>query len=210
MQCYDEKWLDITLDYIKDYQLKNGMSPSFRTIMKAYPSFFTSVSKVERYLKILKGRGLIDKENNGCISIGQTLAMGSTVKVSLIGSCACGTPMFAEQNIEGTYSIPSDLLGKGDFFMLRAVGSSMRDAGIFDRDIMFVRKQETAENGQIVIALVDDNEDATAKRFFKQKNRIVLHPENDDVVDGKKVYNDIIVKDCTILGVVTNVWHDVK
>ena len=210
MQSYDEGWLETTLDFIKKYQLENGRSPSFREIMRAYPAFFTSVSKVERYVKILSGRGLISKENNGCISIVENLAMGKTVKVSLIGSCACGSPMLAEQNIEGTYSIPCDLLGKGDFFMLRAVGSSMRDAGIFDRDFMFVRKQDTAENGQIVIALVDGKEDATAKRFFKQKNKIILHPENDDEVDGERVYQDIVVDDCTILGVVTNVWHDVK
>ena len=209
MQLYDEKWLETTLDFIKAYQMEKGRSPSYRTIMKAYPSFFTCVSKVERYLKILQGRGLIDKEHNGCISIGDALAMGETIKVSLIGHCACGEPMFAEQNIEGTYSIPSDLLGRGDFFMLRAVGSSMKDAGIHDGDIMFVRKQDTAEEGQIVIALVD-NEDATAKRFYKRKNKIVLHPENDEVVDGVKVYQDIIVKDCTILGVVTNVWHCVR
>ena len=209
MQRYDEGWLDTTLDYIKTYQLNNGKSPSFRTIMKAYPSFFTSVSKVERYLKILKGRGLIDKTNSGCISIGDCLAMGETVKVSLIGNCACGTPMFAEQNIEGTYSIPVDLLGKGDFFMLRAVGSSMKNAGIFNNDIMFVKKQDTAEDGQIVIALVGD-EDATAKRFYKRKNKIILHPENDEELDGEPIYKDIIVKDCIILGIVTNVWHDVK
>ncbi len=93
--------------------------------------------------------------------------------------------------------------------MLRAVGSSMRDAGIFNNDIMFVRKQNTAENGQIVIAMVEGSE-ATAKRFFKEGKRIRLHPENGDVVDGKKVYEDIIVKDCAILGIVTNVWHDVR
>ena len=210
MQSYDEKLLETTLEFIKRYQMEYGRSPSFRTIMKEYPNSFSCVSKVERYIKILKGRGLIDKNDDGSISICNTLALSASVKVSLIGSCACGTPMFAEQNIEGTYSIPCDLLGKGDFFMLRAVGSSMRDAGIFDGDFMFVRKQDTAENGQIVIALVDENEDATAKRFFKGKNEIVLHPENEDVVDGEKVYKDIVVKDCTILGVVTNVWHDVK
>ena len=210
MQSYDEGWLETTLEFIKNYQLKNGKSPSFREIMRAYPNFFSCVSKVERYVKILKGRGLIDKDDDGTISIVENLAMGKSVNVSLIGSCACGTPMFAEQNIEGTYSIPCDLLGKGDFFMLRAVGSSMRDAGIFDRDFMFVRKQDTAENGQIVIALVDGKEDATAKRFYKSKNKIILHPENDEEVDGVKVYQDIVVDDCTILGVVTNVWHDVK
>lgn len=209
MQLYDEKILKDTLDYINDFQKQSGTSPSFRTILKALPHHYTSVSKVDRYVKVLKDRGLIEKDLNGSISVAEAFTMGETLFVPLVGQCACGQPMFAEENIEGTYRVPVELLGRGDFFMLRAVGSSMRDAGIFNNDIMFVRKQNTAENGQIVIAMVEDSE-ATAKRFYKEGRKIRLHPENNDEVDGKKVYEDIIVKDCSILGIVTNVWHDVR
>ena len=208
MQLFDEIILKDTLDYIKNYQRTTGKSPSYRMIAKALPMHYTSLSKVDRYLKVLKERGEIDKEIDGTISVAEAFSNSGSVYVSLIGHCACGQPMFAEENVEATYAVPLDLLGHGDFFMLRAVGSSMRDAGIFDNDIMFVRKQETAENGQIVIAMVDGS-DATAKRFFKEHKKIRLHPENDDIVDGKKLYEDIIVNDCKILGVVTNVWHDV-
>lgn len=209
MQIYDEIILKDTFDYINEYQKQNGKSPSFRNILRAMPHHFTSVSKVDRYVKVLIERGLIGKESDGTISIAETLARGETVFVPLVGNCACGEPMFAEENVEETYRVPIGLLGRGDFFMLRAVGSSMKDAGIFNNDIMFVRKQNTAENGQIVIAMVEGSE-ATAKRFYKEGKQIRLHPENDDIVDGKKVYEDIIVRDCSILGIVTNVWHDVR
>lgn len=209
MQLFDENILRDTLEYIKNYQRTNGKSPSYRQIAKAMPNYFSSLSKVERYLRVLKERGAIEKDSNGMISVSDVFSLGGRVLVSLVGNCACGQPMFAEENIEGTYAIPSDLLGYGEFFMLRAVGSSMRDAGIFDNDIMFVRKQETAENGQIVIAMVDGSE-ATAKRFYKERKLIRLHPENSDEIDGRPVYEDIIVPDCKILGIVTNVWHDVK
>lgn len=209
MQIYDEIILKDTFDYINEFQKKNGNSPSLRAILRALPSHFTTVSKVDRYVKVLIERGLIGKETDGTIACSEAFARGETVFVPLVGNCACGEPMFAEENIEETYRVPVELLGRGEFFMLRAVGSSMRDAGIFNNDIMFVRKQNTAENGQIVIAMVEGSE-ATAKRFFKEGKRVRLHPENSDVLEGKKVYEDIIVKDCSILGVVTNVWHDVR
>lgn len=209
MQLYDENILNETLNYIKNYQRNNGKSPTYRTIAKDLSMYYSSLSKVERYLRVLKERGDIEKDSNGMISVADVFNVGNSVLVSLVGNCACGQPMFAEENIEGTYAVPKELLGYGEYFMLRAVGSSMRDAGIFDNDIMFVRKQETAENGQIVIAMIEGCS-ATAKRFYKERNLIRLHPENDDEVDGNRVYEDIIVPDCVILGVVTNVWHDVK
>ncbi len=208
MQLYDEKMLEETLDFVKSYQLSNGKSPSYRTIMARFSNFYPSVSKVERYIRVLKERGLIEKNSDGSISICDVLSVGRTRTVSLVGQCACGQPILAEENIEGTFSLPEDLLGKGEYFMLRAIGSSMKDAGIFDKDYMFVRKQENAEEGQIVIALVD-GQDATAKRFYRRNGKIILHPENDAEIDGKRIYEDIIVDNCQIVGIVTNVWHSV-
>lgn len=208
MQLYDEKMLEETLEFVKSYQLSNGKSPSYRTIMARFSSFYPSVSKVERYIRVLKERGAIEKNSDGSISICDALSVGRTRTVSLVGQCACGQPILAEENIEGTFSLPEDLLGKGEYFMLRAIGSSMIDAGIFDKDYMFVRKQENAEEGQIVIALVD-GQDATAKRFYRRNGKIILHPENDTEIDGKRIYEDIVVDNCEIVGVVTNVWHSV-
>ena len=109
----------------------------------------------------------------------------------LIGTVTAGQPIFAYENYEDYYSFPSGCFNGSDLFMLNVQGSSMIDAGIFDGDKIVVRRQETAENGDIVVALLDDS--ATVKRFFKKDGHIVLHPENEAL-------SDIIVESAAILG----------
>ena len=111
----------------------------------------------------------------------------------MIGTVAAGQPILAEQNIENYFPIPVEMLPNEQTFMLRVKGESMINAGIFDGDQIIVKQQESARNGEIVVALVDDS--ATVKRFYKEKGRYRLQPENDAL-------EPIIVDDVQILGIV--------
>lgn len=122
-----------------------------------------------------------------------------TVYVPVIGRVTAGRPILAEENIEYTFPVPSYFINGSSAFMLRVEGDSMIDAGIFDRDYILVRRQQTAQNGDIVVALIDD--EATVKRFFKEPNRIRLQPENER-------YSPIYAtNNCTIVGKVIGIFR---
>lgn len=117
---------------------------------------------------------------------------GETVTVPLIGQIACGEPCLEVENIEESFSLPCSIFGNGEMYMLRAFGSSMIDAGIEKGDLLVIKRQEEASDGDIVVALV--NGENTLKRFYREKGRVRLHPEN-------KTMKDIVVKSCEIQGV---------
>jgi repressor LexA len=121
--------------------------------------------------------------------------------VPILGEVACGLPRFAEENIEDYVQLPASLFGSGDFYMLRANGYSMIDVGISSGDFVLIRRQNTAEPGEIVVALVE--EEATLKRYYPEPEhrRVRLHPENDAL-------DDIYVDDCMIQGVAVKVLKD--
>ena len=123
------------------------------------------------------------------------------VRVPILGEVACGLPRFAEENIVDYVQLPSSLFGNGDFYMLRASGYSMIDVGISSGDYVLIRRQNTAEPGEIVVALVED--EATLKRYYPEpeRRRIRLHPEN-------RVMDDIYVSDCEIQGIAVKVLKD--
>ncbi len=119
--------------------------------------------------------------------------------VPLIGTVQAGLPITAEENLESTLTLPVALTGDSDCFLLRVQGESMINIGIFEGDMLIVRHQNTANNGDVVVARIDD--EATVKRFFKEKNHIRLQPENDD-------FDPIITKDCHIEGLVVGLVRD--
>lgn len=112
-----------------------------------------------------------------------------------MGDIACGQPSFAEENIEASYALPEAIFGKGELFMLHTHGDSMIEAGIRGGDLIVVRRQSSADDGQIVVALVDG--EATLKRLFHRNGKIVLHPEN-------RQMQDIVVENCEIQGVLVS------
>jgi len=124
-----------------------------------------------------------------------------TIKVPVLGAVSCGIPKYAEENIEEYVRLPVALFGRGQFFILRASGDSMIGVGINDGDLVLIRQQDSACEGQIVIALMDD--EAMLKRYYPEpeKDRIRLHPENEKL-------EDIFVKDCIIQGVAVRVIKD--
>lgn len=142
----------------------------------------------------------ISKDSNEMSSSDNFEFLGANLKqVPLIGTVQAGIPITAIENLESTMTLPVQLTGNSDCFMLRVQGDSMMNIGIYEGDMLIVRHQNTANNGDVVVARIDD--EATVKRFFKEKGHIRLQPENDD-------FAPIIVKDCHIEGLVIGLVRD--
>ena len=169
--------LIMVMDYIRKFSEENGYTPSVREIGKECG--IKSTATVYSYLQKLQDKGYLNKATNKKRSV--TLAKSSGVNIPLIGTVTAGQPIFAYENYEDYYTFPIGEFRGEDLFMLRVQGTSMIDAGIMDGDKIVVRRQETAENGEIVVALVEDS--ATVKRFYRRDGHIVLHPENEALSD---------------------------
>ena len=165
------------MDYIRKFFEENGYTPSVREIGKECG--IKSTATVHSYLEKLQDRGLLNKATNKKRSV--TLNRGTGVSIPLLGTVTAGTPIFAYENYEEYYTFPAGEFSGEELFMLRVDGTSMIDAGIMNGDKIIVRRTQTAENGEIVVALVEDS--ATVKRFFRRDNKIVLHPENELLSD---------------------------
>ncbi len=169
-------------DFIDYYYNKIGRIPTVREIAN---SLEVSIGTVSNYINAMAKSDMI--EYSGDWRTIKTESMKKQeqdiVYLPVVGSIACGTPILAEQNIETYLPVPTRFIGKGKFFILKARGNSMVKAGIDSGDIVIVRKQQTAEEGQIVVALIDD--EATLKRYYidKKNQKIRLHPENDELQD---------------------------
>ena len=189
------------LEYLKECILKKGYPPAVREICDAVN--LRSTSSVHSHLETLEKKGYIrrDPTKPRAIEIcDDSFQMVRTemVSVPVLGSVAAGSPIFAEQNIESYFPVPADYIPKGESFALRVRGDSMINAGIFHGDQIFVNVCNTAKNGDIVVALIDDS--ATVKTFYKENGHIRLQPENDTM-------DPIIVDDCPILGKVFGVFR---
>ena len=198
-RCADER-MDQIYKYIKEFLIEKGYPPSVREIGKAVG--LKSSSTVHGYLNQLEAAGLIrrDPTKPRAIDLLEDKPWERTVNVPLIGTVTAGTPILAQENVEEVFAFPQGQLGTtSETFMLRIDGDSMINAGIFDGDYIMVRQQNTANNSDIVVALVN-NETATVKRFFKEKNQFRLQPENDSM-------EPFYEKNVTILGKVIGVYR---
>ena len=176
--------------FINDGYEENGIVPSIYDISD---EFHMAPSSVLRYLNAMEERGIIERIGQRDILTEKIRKIqGDISRIPLLGKIACGEPIFADGNIRDYIHLPNYMLGRGTYYMLTAQGESMIEAGIDDGDLVLIRQQDTAEKGQIIVALVD-REDATLKRFFPEprKRQIRLHPENstmDDIyVDAKEL-----------------------
>ena len=168
------------LEYIKETILKKGYPPSVREICEAV--HLKSTSSVHSHLETLEENGYIRRDPTKPRTIeilddNFNLTRREMVNIPVLGTVAAGQPILAQENIENYFPIPAELLPNQQTFMLRVKGDSMINAGIFNGDQIIVAQQETAENGEIVVALLDDS--ATVKRFFKENGHFRLQPEND-------------------------------
>ncbi len=170
------------LEYMKNEILNRGFPPSVREICEAVN--LKSTSSVHSHLETLEKNGYIrrDPTKPRAIEIVDdnfNLVRKEMVNVPIIGKVAAGQPLLAVENIEGYFPIPSEFMPNNKTFILVVQGDSMINAGIFNGDYVVVEQQQTAENGQKVVALVDDS--ATVKTFYKEKDHIRLQPENDSM-----------------------------
>ncbi len=199
------------MDFVKKQVEEKGYPPSVREICAAVG--FKSTSTVHAYLEKLKKEGyiakdptkpralkIIDKSSDTYASDGNSYySRKELVDVPIVGKVTAGQPILAVENIEDTFPIPVDLVQNSTAFMLKVRGDSMIEAGILDGDYVLVRQQSTAQNGDIVVALIGD--EATVKTFYREKDHIRLQPQN-------RYLEPIIVKDdVSVLGKVIGVFR---
>lgn len=182
------------LEYIKSQILNKGYPPSVRDICTAVN--LKSTSSVHAHLETLEKNGYIRRDPTKpraieIIDDNFNLTRREVVNVPLIGQVAAGQPLLAVENITSYFPIPAEFVPKEEVFMLKVKGDSMVNVGIYEGDQIIVKKQNTASNGEIIVALVDDS--ATVKRFYKENGHIRLQPENDFM-------EPIIVDSCEIIG----------
>ena len=205
------------LKFIEKEIDEKGFAPSVREIGRAVD--LSSTATVQGYLKSLEERGFLKKETQkgrtlrllknykgdnviadqqGISETKQYYSNKEMVNIPLVGKITAGQPILAVENITDTFPIPIDFVGNSESFMLTVRGESMIEAGILDGDYILVKRTNSAENGQIVVALIDD--EATVKTFYKEDGYIRLQPENSTM-------DPIIVPDCQILGKVAGVFR---
>ena len=184
--------------YVENYYKEYRHSPSTTDIADAVG---IARGTAYKYLVAMSDNGMIRYDGQQISTEKTEKVQTELTSVALLGSVSCGVPTLEEEYAEEFVSLPVSMFGKGTFFMLRASGESMIDAGISTGDLVLVRKQSEAKDGDIVVALVENEN--TLKRYFvdKENKQIRLHPEN-------KNMKDIIVPDCKIQGVAVKVIKD--
>lgn len=189
------KKLEDIYRYTVEYISENGFPPSVREICAKFN--IKSTATAYSYIEKLKEKGLLVKSplKKRAIKISQFALQN---EIPLIGEVRAGFPIFAVENLDGYYPLPPDFGSKEDFFALRVKGNSMIKVGIYDKDVIIVKKQNYAENDEIIVALIEDS--ATVKRFFLKNNTIVLHPENDEM-------EDMCFENVNILGIVKGLYR---
>ncbi|NLL30723.1 MAG: transcriptional repressor LexA [Clostridiales bacterium] len=194
-----DKQLEI-YEFLKIFTDTKGYPPSVREICEAVN--LKSTSTVHGHLRRLEKKGYIKRDPTkprALEIIENTVNKKEMLNVPLVGRVTAGTPILATENIEDTFPIPLDYIKhNNELFMLKVTGDSMINAGIHNGDFAIIEKTQTAENGDIVVALIEN--DATIKTFYKEKGHIRLQPENDAM-------DPIIVKDCAILGKLVGLYR---
>lgn len=202
MRSKDTDKMSKIVEYIDNFYFSTNSVPTMQEIAD---HMGMTKSNVSGYVKEMAERGLLSL-NGGWRGI-STNKMSKTIsnicRIPIVGSIACGTPMLAEQNVSSYLTISASFLGQGEYFALKASGDSMINANIENGDIVIVKQQNDAEEGQIVVALI--HEEATLKRYFKdrKKRKIRLHPENDNM-------EDMFFDKVDIQGVVKKVIKDIQ
>ena len=194
-----DKQLEI-YNFLKTYTENKGYPPSVREICEAVG--LSSTSTVHGHLKRLEKKGLIkrDPAKPRALEIAElNQSKKEMINIPIIGKVTAGLPILATENIEDTFPVPLEYVKHDrELFMLRVTGQSMINVGINNNDLAIIEKKESAENGDIVVALIDN--EATIKRFFKENDHFRLQPENDTM-------DPIIVENCSILGKLVGIYR---
>lgn len=198
-----EKQVNI-LNYIERYIGEQGYPPTIREIGD---TFSITAKGAYDHLKAIEKKGFIKCEKNRSRAIellrnsegGAPASAADVVSVPLVGRVAAGLPLLAEENVEDYLAFPRSMVPESGVFALRVAGESMKDAGIYDGDIAVIRKQDIAQNGDIVVALIED--EATLKYFYKEKKRFRLQPAN-------KAFKPIYATNVQIVGVLQGIYRN--
>ncbi len=201
MKKISPKQIEI-LGFIDEFITDKGYPPTVREIGKGVG--FSSSASVHAQLNKLEEKGLIKRD--AITSRGITLVKHQSnnfINIPMVGLVTAGNPIEAIEDVTQYFPIPTNLVKSNDIiFALEVSGTSMKNAGILDRDTVIVRKSDVANNGDIIIAMTEDNE-ATVKRFYKEKDYFRLQPENEE-------FDPIILKDVKIVGKVIGVFRDLS
>lgn len=189
------------LRFIRAYTDENSCPP---TVRETADHFSVSLKAVQDHITALRKKGYLSQSDKRSRSLkilrdDESFAIEKPVfqNIPILGSVAAGKPIFCEENYDGVFPLPQPLVKPGKtYFALYVKGSSMIDAGILDGDVAVIEQSSTANNGEIVVAIIDDS--VTLKRFFKESTRIRLQPEN-------KAFNPIFTQEARILGILSNI-----
>ena len=188
------------LDFISDYIQKHGYSPMYEEIGNKFG--LSAISTVHEHITELVDKGYLEKDDRKERGLYLPKKRKNYLKIPIKGEIACGEPLEAFEEWDEYIKVSREPLLKGNLFALRAKGDSMIGEGIFDRDLIIVKKQETAEDGDTVVAIVENNE-ATLKKFYKEKNRIKLQPAN-------PAYSPVYYEQVEIRGVAVKIIRNLK
>lgn len=186
------------LEFIRTFIESHKYPPTIREIAQ---NFEISVKGAYDHVKALEKKNVIscDTNRSRAIEICSDGNENELLSIPLLGHVAAGVPLLASENFEGYISVPSNMLRTGDYFALNVKGDSMINAGILDGDTAIIKQKPTAENGEIVVAMIDDA--VTLKRFYKEKNRVKLKAENED-------YPPIYTQNIKILGKLVKIFRN--
>ena len=195
MRSKSPELMDKIKKYVEDFYLQHGTSPSTSKIAEGVGIVKSTAYK---YLVEMAEKNMLQYNGNEIITELTQKINKNITQTPIVGSVPCGSLQYEEENIEEYVSLPTAIFGNGNFFILKASGQSMIEAGIDDGDLVVVRKQCVANEGDIIVALVDNQN--TLKRYYRddKNKKIILHPEN-------KQMEDIIVDNCSIQGVACNI-----
>jgi repressor LexA len=191
------------LRYIESYIRDQGYPPTIREIGE---QFEITAKGAYDHLKAIEKKGFIKCEKNRSRAIellktsdgGMPIPSGQVVSVPMVGRVAAGMPILADENVDEYLAFPRSMVPDEGIFALRVAGDSMKDAGIYDGDIAVIHKQEVAQNGDIVVALIED--EATLKYFYKEKKKVRLQPAN-------KAYKPIMAQDVHVIGKLVGLYR---
>ncbi len=191
MRTKNEEVMQKIVDYVNERYFAEKTVPSVQEIADFIGMHKSNIS---RYLMEMEEKGMISRNGSfyGISTIKMQKVNEGVISLPIVGDIACGTPILAEENIESYITLSNGFLSNGEYFVLKAKGNSMIGAGIDDGDYVIVKSQETAEEGQIIVALIDN--EATLKRYYidNEKQKIRLHPENNRMKD--MYYDEVVIQ----------------
>ena len=198
MRTKDQELLTNIQQFIEEHCDKHGYGPSVRAVAN---EFGISSSCAHKYMEVLGEQGRIAKGRNGYESIALARSDRAMNSIPIVGVVPCGPLTECDEYIEGYIRLPESLIGQGKFYLFNATGTAMIDAGIDDGDLVLVRQQDTAEVGDIVVALADNENTLKRLEYNERKGRYYLHPENETM-------EDIYVENLAVQGVAVKVLKD--